>query len=276
MLVYELKEYLLGLDFLIDNDYLDKYVDLVIRNQFTAYIKNSTNKHHIVPKYYYCYNNLRVNNDNTNLINLLYRDHILAHYYLAMCSKYDFGKRANIFSISFLLNGKKLEDLNIEEIDFHYYQQLYETGRKYVELASHSVEANKKVSNKLLGRVSPNKGNITKLEKKSKANPNAKNKKLSEHASNRIGKKNPFYGKKHSDEFKDFISRKNGKAVVMIDIEAKQVLREFQSAGKAGLYLYENNMVQTKCAAQRILDVCHEDNYKYNAYGYNWKFISKV
>lgn len=271
-----LKEYLLGLDFLIDNSYLDKYVDLIIRNQSTAYIKNSTNKHHIVPKYYYAYNNLHVNNDGENLVNLFYRDHILAHYYLAMCSKYEFGKRANIFSISFLLNGDKLENLDIEEIDFHYYQQLYETSRKYVELASHSIEANKKVSNKLLGRVSPNKGNIIKHEKKSKSNPNAKNKKLSEYASNRVGDKNSFYGKKHSDEFKDFISRKNGKPVAMIDIETKRILKEFQSAGKAGLYLYENGIVQTKCAAQRILDVCHEDSYKYIAYGYNWKFISKV
>lgn len=50
-------------------------------------MKFKTQLHHIIPRKYYTYNKLEINNSRENLVNLLYKDHILAHYYLALCAK---------------------------------------------------------------------------------------------------------------------------------------------------------------------------------------------
>lgn len=63
----------------IDNDYLDKYIAL-INNSLTQ--TGNSCKHHIIPRCYYKYNNLIVDDTQNNLVNLSYIDHILAHYYL--------------------------------------------------------------------------------------------------------------------------------------------------------------------------------------------------
>lgn len=68
----------------IDNEYLDQYVDLI-----TDYHLNTNGyceKHHIQPRAYYKYNNLEIDNSESNLITLLYQDHIKAHYLLYFCT----------------------------------------------------------------------------------------------------------------------------------------------------------------------------------------------
>jgi len=81
----ELKSKLLRLNVFIDNNYLNKYIELCLNNINTVKIKFKTERHHIIPKSYYILNNLEIDNSNTNLVNLSIEDHILAHYYLCGC-----------------------------------------------------------------------------------------------------------------------------------------------------------------------------------------------
>ena len=94
--------------------------------------------------------------------------------------------------------------------------------------------------------------------------------KLSAIAATRTGSKNSFYGKHHSSETKDVVSKSNGAAVLMLDIHTEELLQEFQSAVKAGQYLIEQGLTSNKWANSRILEVCH--NQAKSAYGYKWRF----
>ena len=82
----QLKDYLLDFGIFYENDYLEKYVDLIESNRDRPKEKYKTNKHHIVPQSYYKRYNIVVDNSDNNIINLLYKDHILAHYYLCLCT----------------------------------------------------------------------------------------------------------------------------------------------------------------------------------------------
>ena len=82
-----LKNCLLSTDMLIDNEFLDNYCQLIITNVNNKKIKNTTQSHHIIPKSYFKIIGKKVNNKKENLVNLLYSDHILAHYFLSLCCK---------------------------------------------------------------------------------------------------------------------------------------------------------------------------------------------
>lgn len=69
----------------IYNEYYEKYKTLISNNIDSKYIKYNTNKHHIIPCAVYAINKTYVNNDKSNIVNLSIIDHIMAHYYLALC-----------------------------------------------------------------------------------------------------------------------------------------------------------------------------------------------
>ena len=100
-------------------------------------------------------------------------------------------------------------------------------------------------------------------------------KRLSESCKERY-KTNPgtFYGKKHTDETKDLISKANGHAVAMIDKNSKEIIKTFQSAKKATDWLIENGKTKNKYANCRILYIC--DGNDKSAYGYLWKYLEEV
>ena len=81
----ELKEKLLSLGVFEDNEYLDFYCDLIESNRNTKREKFKTQKHHIIPRCYFKYKNLEIDNSKNNLVNLSYVNHIMAHYYLCLC-----------------------------------------------------------------------------------------------------------------------------------------------------------------------------------------------
>lgn len=274
-----IKEELLKCKIVVDNEYLDEYVSIVENNLLTRREVSKTNKHHIIPRYFYKSNGIDVNNSSDNVVNLLYVDHIKAHYYLAKCSSTEEYEAFNVHSIRYLLNGKDISEFDISDINFDDIQKLYEKGRKYTFKESHSIEACKKVSDSLIGRASPNKGNfkngVCRAAAKSCKNPNAKNKKLSEIASMRFGEKNSFYGHKHTEEFKNKLSVERGFPVEMVDLKTKEVLNVFPSASMASKFLYNSGIVKTKQAVNRILIVCKENNPDHKAYGYNWRFSKK-
>lgn len=68
------------------NSYFKMYVELIEANMSTKENKPYTQKHHIVPRNYFNKNNKRVENG-WNLVNLSFKNHILAHYYLSFCLK---------------------------------------------------------------------------------------------------------------------------------------------------------------------------------------------
>ena len=192
----DIKQKLLKMNIVEDNEYLDNYVFL-INHKSVNQIKGKTNFHHIISKYYYRDRNLPIDNSDSNLVSLYYKDHILAHYYLALCSLTDKDKAKNSLAIKFILNGQSVNDINIHEIDFDKFQSLYELGKAYNIDSTHTIEINHKISEKLCGRISLNKGKKKNNVKKSKQNPNAKNKLLSEYASKRVGEKKILFMEKH-------------------------------------------------------------------------------
>ena len=82
----EIKLKLLSSNLVVDNEYLDKYVKLIEDNLTTKRKKFVTQRHHIIPRYYYKLNNLPVDNSKDNLVNLPYKYHFLTHLYLSKCS----------------------------------------------------------------------------------------------------------------------------------------------------------------------------------------------
>lgn len=111
----------------LDNVYLDYYVELINQNKTTKKQKGVTHAHHVIPKYYFTSKNLPINNSSGNIVNLKYSDHILSHYYLSECSTTSYFTFSNISAIKHLVgnNMDKLESYNIIEslIDL---QDLYE------------------------------------------------------------------------------------------------------------------------------------------------------
>ena len=129
----DIKIKLLQLNIVEDNKYLNKYCQLIAENKTTNYEKGKTHKHHIIPKSYYKINNIPVDNSNNNLVNLLFKDHILAHYYLSLCSSNLDFKYANELAFGYLtINNKYPIADNEKEVlnSLPYYQELYEEGCK--------------------------------------------------------------------------------------------------------------------------------------------------
>ena len=93
--------------YFIDNEFLEKYCLLVERHRHTKVKPRLTNSHHIIPKSWFKLNGLTVDNSLTNLVNLPYREHILSHYYLCLCTT-DELLYANELGLMCLLNRKKL------------------------------------------------------------------------------------------------------------------------------------------------------------------------
>lgn len=125
MIVQELKEKLLATKCFINNEYLDKYCELIELNKDTKKEKYKTQIHHIIPRCYYTNLNIEVDNSKENIVHVLYKDHILLHYYLCLCAKGCLKyKLANAFL--HLVNRKwKYTDFN-PETDLEYFQEVRE------------------------------------------------------------------------------------------------------------------------------------------------------
>ena len=81
-----LKEHLLSTKCVVDNNYLDEYIQLISLNRDRTTSKFQTQSHHILPVIYFVKSGIDVDNTTDNKVELLYADHIKAHYYLALCS----------------------------------------------------------------------------------------------------------------------------------------------------------------------------------------------
>lgn len=194
-----LKKLLLSKSFFCDNEYLDCYVELITRNKDQVYVAHETQKHHIIPVCYYTDNELVIDNSENNVVNLFYKDHLLAHYYLALCTIGEY-KYKMLYAINHITGNIKWmhKDNNFENIanflnSLDKYQELYE------EFKQHQTE-------KLSGR---------------KRSAEAEAKRLATRKAKGVGK--------HSEETKQRMRhshRMSGKPRKLISEEARQKMKK--------------------------------------------------
>ena len=103
------KEKLLSTGYFIDNLMLMKYIKLVSTTlEYGTYLE----KHHIIPRSYFKIKKLKIDNSKENVVRLSYYNHILAHYYLCLCT---IGKlhNANVKAFTMMVDcGNELLTLN--------------------------------------------------------------------------------------------------------------------------------------------------------------------
>lgn len=115
------------LDGIVDNEFLDKYVQLIERNRRTSRFNHNMNTHHIIPKSWYKLHDKTIDNTISNLVNLTYRNHVLAHYFLCLCTEGEF-QFANELAFMLLISRKNLnisEKLLVQELPL--YNNIYES-----------------------------------------------------------------------------------------------------------------------------------------------------
>ena len=112
-----LYEALKNLNIFIENEYFKSYVQLINSNKNTKQKSFKTQKHHIIPQYYFKNNNVAVDNSKANIVNLQYKDHVLAHYYLINCCKNDSDVLSNIHAFNILLRkqGHRLSEIDLKK-----------------------------------------------------------------------------------------------------------------------------------------------------------------
>ena len=122
-----LKETLIALQGFVNNEYLDKYVQIIERNKFSKNKSGVVNRHHIIPKVWYKLHNHEVDNNPSNLVTLPYREHALAHYYLCLCTS-DSLQYANQMALICLMSRKKMGTINMQLIkNLPLYDNIYES-----------------------------------------------------------------------------------------------------------------------------------------------------
>ena len=177
---------------------------MIENNKETKREKFKTQKHHIIPKYYYRQVNLEIDNSANNLINLLYKDHILAHYYLYFCSKNKKYKFSNQCALEHIL-GNYTSDTELRNFaeNLNNYQVLYEESIKYRS----EIMRNRVISDVTRQKISEaNKGKKRSQEIKDKLSIAHKGISLPKSQETRDKLSKAHKGKKVSDETRKKIS----------------------------------------------------------------------
>lgn len=156
-----IKQSLLSTNLFLENDYFLDYIELIEINLKTKKERFVTQQHHIIPRCYYIHNNLTIDNSISNLVNLKYSDHLLAHYFLALCSKDNWFKFANELVLNLASTNYFNSEFNAKEFlkNLPEYQNLY---NHLIQEYSKNNLRNKKISNSLKGRVYVSKDDIVK------------------------------------------------------------------------------------------------------------------
>lgn len=204
-----LKDELLSLEVFCDNEYLENYINLILTNKSDLKESETLQTHHIIPRSFYKLTLQEENNSKINKVNLSYKDHILAHYYLALCSVNEHIKNANELALKFMLNDSYDKNLDVETFK--------NSLDKFQELREDFELRNKNNPTRFIkGQIPYNKGKEMSEEQKFK---------LSE---SHRGKQGTFLGKKHSEESKlKMSSQHQGKK---LSDEHKQKLTELRPA----------------------------------------------
>lgn len=156
-----MKQKLLETNFFIDNEFLDKYCLLIDNNRQTQREIGVTQLHHIVPRCVYKMLNQPEDNSVSNLVNLVYKDHILAHYYLALASSGQM--RYNMIASLKFMVGNVLQITADDDLQksLNYFisqldniQQLYADSKSYQSELTKVIHTGRKRSEETKKRIS--------------------------------------------------------------------------------------------------------------------------
>lgn len=159
------KEKLLETGYFVDNNYFDQYYNLMLENSDTGIVKYKTNSHHMIPVHYYKNRELKVDNSIDNKVNLLYKDHLLAHMLLSGCTLGQ-DRWRNIYAFEYLSGRKYVTDNDMTYVrqNLDNYQELYENAIKaapnHWKGKKRSEETRQKMSDAQKGKPSPISGKI--------------------------------------------------------------------------------------------------------------------
>ena len=157
-----LKEKLLSLGYCEDNQYLDFYCKLIEDNECTKKESGVTERHHIIPRSLFgllgIENTSRgsareVNKD--NIVNLTYKNHLMAHYYLALIATNEFKKVA-CYAFTRMVSkidvNKRPTLDSFENFDMTLYEDLKYSANVY--MIEHARILNKHIFKEDLKRIS--------------------------------------------------------------------------------------------------------------------------
>lgn len=150
------KEYMLSHKSFIDNNYLSMYIELInnsvidegYSDVYTIY------KHHIIPKAYFNLNKIDIDNTSNNIVELTYKNHILAHYYLYKCTD-GYLKSKMFFAIMCLINLNMNKNVN-NLIDDHFICNIIENISDDKFKIKFTDEHSKKISLAEKGKIVSN------------------------------------------------------------------------------------------------------------------------
>lgn len=118
-----LKFKMLATNHVVDNNYLDQYIELIVAHMHDPKVIKHTQSHHIIPVSYYTSRHLEIDNSTDNRVNLSYKNHMLAHLYLSGCTQ-GRDRYKNLYAVFQLSHFDREGYLDIQNYDK--YQQLYE------------------------------------------------------------------------------------------------------------------------------------------------------
>lgn len=168
-----MREKLLSTGLFLENEYFENYIELINSNLTTKKQSFKTQRHHIIPAAVFKLKKWSDKDNKQNLVNLLYKDHILAHYFLALCSKDEELSYKMYCALNFILG--KIKQNNTDMLEFNKflnslpkYQEIYERSKRQLankrQGTTHSTanETKAKISAVNKGRVYINKDNVVK------------------------------------------------------------------------------------------------------------------
>jgi len=207
-------------------NYIQIYKDLVISRKNGILIKGEYyEKHHITPK---C-----LGGKDKGIVNFTFREHFIAHWLLTKMFKDKIINRKMLHAFSYMVsNGSGRRNLTSLQ---------YESARKAFSKArkgkTHTKESKRKMSKSSKGKISSFKNKTHTKESKRKMSAAKKDK--------YIGKNNPMYGRKHSEETRSKISKK---------------CKANNPKARIWTFIYSGNEITIKS----LRNWCKENNYKYS------------
>lgn len=137
-MINELKNILLDTRYFNDNEYLTAYLSLV--DNYSTNAPGYSEKHHVIPaavyKHYYNCKNVAdarkmADTDEKNYtVSLLYKDHVLAHYFLYFCTKGSV-KKAMGKAIICMVGNLKIDKLDLSE--FRYLPEQFDKIQQLID-----------------------------------------------------------------------------------------------------------------------------------------------
>lgn len=132
MNIEELRKIILSIKYFKNNKYLTLYCELIINNKNTVSKPGITERHHFIPVSYYSIcnkcsdrkiaNKQSLEDKDNFLVNLTHFEHLLAHYYLSLCSEgYLYNKLCYAFMQMVYCNSNLLtadENTVIQELTY--------------------------------------------------------------------------------------------------------------------------------------------------------------